>query len=146
MDPTSQLCIEDVEVGTELPALTKEPTYMQLVEYAGASRDFYVIHHDRDYARAVGLPDVIVQGSLKAAYLGQLLTDWIGDGGTLLRLGVQYRGVDTPGQRLTARGVVTRIFSEGGRPVVDCDIWIENAAGERTTRGSATVSLPARRW
>jgi acyl dehydratase len=145
VDRECQLCIEDIGVGTELPSLTKEPTYMQLVEYAGASRDFYVIHHDRDYAKSVGLPDVIVQGSLKGAFLGQLVTDWIGEEGTLVRLGVQYRGVDPPGQRLVARGVVTSVSSESGRYFAECDLWIENEAGERTTRGSATVRLPGPR-
>jgi hypothetical protein len=28
--------------------------------------------------------------------------------------------------------------------MVDCEIWLENAKGEKTTIGSATVILPAR--
>src|SRR5207302_3750075 len=118
--------------------------YMQLVKYASASRDFYIIHHDRDYARRVGLPDVIIQGSLKAAFLGQLVTDWMGEWGTLKRFAVQYRGVDVPGTPLTAKGVVAKKYTQDGQGYVECDVWLENVEGERTTKGTALVVLPAR--
>lgn len=139
-----QLYFEDVDEGMELPPLVKDTSTMQLVEYAGASRDFYIIHHDRDYAKSVGLPDIIIQGSLKSAFLGQLVTDWIGEWGTLTCLDVQYRGIDVPGKPLTAKGKVTKAYVHDGDHYVECDIWTENLAGERTTRGSATVMLPSR--
>jgi acyl dehydratase len=133
---------ETVVVGMALPVLVKEPSYMKLVEYAGASRDYYILHHDREFARRLGYDDVVVQGSLKAAYLGQLMTDWIGDTGRLVRLAVQYRGTDTPGQRLEVTGVVTEVSDKDGERVVECEIWVVNPSGERTTRGSATVAFP----
>ncbi len=140
----TQLFGEDVVAGAELPALVKETSVMQLVEYAGASRDFYIIHHDRDYARSVGLPDIIIQGSLKSAFLGQLVTDWMGEWGTLKELAVQYRGIDVPGKPLTAKGRVTKTYVRDGEHRVECEIWLENTAGERTTRGSAVVVLPSK--
>ena len=135
---------EDVAVGMELPTLVKETSYMQLVVYAGASRDFYVIHHDRDHAKSVGLPDVIIQGSLKAAFLGQLVTRWMGEWATLRELAVQYRGIDVPGRPLTMKGRVTGKRADGPDHLVECEIWIENADGARTTRGTAVVALPSR--
>ena len=140
--PPDEETEETVAVGMALPVLVKEPSYMKLVEYAGASRDYYILHHDRDFARRLGYEDVVVQGSLKAAYLGQLMTDWIGDTGRLVRLSVQYRGVDTPGQRLAVTGVVTEVSETDGERVVECEIWVENPSGERTTRGTATVVFP----
>lgn len=141
----AQRYIEDVHVGMELPTLIKQPSVMRLVEYAGASRDFYIIHHDRDYAKNVGYPDVVVQGSLKSAYLGQLMTDWIGETGRLVRLAVQYRDIDVPEQTLLVKGVVTEIREHDGEHAVDCEIWVENPSGARTTRGTATVTFPSRR-
>ena len=138
----NQLYFENVTVGMALPPLVKETEYMQLVVYAGASRDFYIIHHDRDYAKNVGLPDVIIQGSMKAAYLGQLVTDWMGEGGTLNRFAVQYRGVDIPGKPLAAKGVVTKMQLQDGKGYVECDLWLENLNCEKTTRGTATITLP----
>ena len=136
-----QVYFEDVEEGTELPTLRKDPTTQQLVMYAGASGDYYQIHYDRQFALGNGLPDVILHGALKNAFLGQLMTDWIGEQGRLSRLSVQYRGMDVPGTPIFAKGVVTRKGKDGE---VECDIWLENAEGKRTTPGSAVVVLPSR--
>ena len=136
---------EDVGEGEGLPVLEKKPTTQQLVMYAGASGDFYEIHYDKEFAIANGLPNVILHGALKNAFLGQLVTDWIGDGGTLKRLSVQYRGMDVPGDTLLCKGKITKKYTtEDGHYLVDCDIWLENGKGEKTTAGSATVTLPSR--
>ena len=139
-----QIYWEDVTEGMELPPLLKNPTTRQLVQYAGASGDFYEIHYDKDFAQGNSLDGVILHGALKSAFLGQLMTDWAGPSGDLKRLSCQYRGMDRPGQPITAKGTVTRKYREGGQHLVDCNIWLENSAGEVTTPGSATVALPSR--
>lgn len=138
------LYFEDVEEGTELPPLEKHPTTRQLVKYAAASGDFYEIHYDKDFAQQNGLETVILHGALKNAFLGQLVTDWIGEHGTLKELSCQYRGMDAPGSPVTAKGKVTRKYEEGGQGYVDCEIWLENAEGKATTPGSAKAILPFR--
>jgi acyl dehydratase len=137
---------EDVAVGDELPPVVRTPAYMDLVVYAGASRDYFDIHHDRDAARAAGHPDVIVQGSLKAAWVGQVATGWMGRLGRLRRFEIQYRGVDVPGRTVTGRGLVRRtwIDEETDEGRAELELWLENEAGERTVRGSAVVALPRR--
>src|SRR5438128_217660 len=139
-----QTYFEDVEIGSEIPPLEKDPTTQQLVKYAGASGDFYQIHYDKDLALANKLPGVILHGALKNAFLGQLMTDFAGEYGWLQKLSVQYRGMDVPGVKITARGKVTKKPVDAGRHVVECEIWLENANGEKTTPGSATVVLPSR--
>ena len=126
-----------VKVGQELPELVKHPTTRQLVQYAGAQGDFYEIHYDQDYARRVGLPGVILHGLLKAAFLGQLITDWIGDEATLKSMEVSYRGIDMPAHPYRCRGKVTRI--EGKE--VELEIWGEDQSGRRTTVGTAAVTM-----
>jgi hypothetical protein len=127
-----QVYWEDVSEGMELPSLVKEPTTRQLVQYAGASGDFYEIHYDKDFAMGNQLDGPILHGALKSAFLGQLVTDWIGPLGALKRLQCQYRGA------------VTRKYEEDGQRLVDCTIWLENAEGQNTTPGYATVILPSR--
>jgi acyl dehydratase len=139
-----QFYFEDVEVGFELPSLKKEPTTQQLVKYAGASGDFYQIHYDKDFALKNHLPGVILHGALKNAFLGQLVTDFAGELGWLRKLSVQYRGMDQPGTLVTCKGKVIKKYVDGGNHLVDCEIWLENAQGEKTTPGSATVMLPSR--
>jgi hydroxyacyl-ACP dehydratase HTD2-like protein with hotdog domain len=126
-----------VEVGQEIPELVKNPTTRQLVQYAGAQGDFYEIHYDQDYARSVGLPGVILHGLLKAAFLAQLVTDWIGDEATLKTFGVSYRGIDEPARPYRCRGKVTRIEGKD----VELEVWGEDESGKRTTVGTARVEL-----
>ena len=127
----------NLKVGDEIPELVKHPTTRQLVQYAGAQGDFYEIHYDQDYARSIGLPGVILHGLLKAGFLGQLVTDWLGDRGTLKTFEVSYRGLDVPGRPYRCRGKITKV---DGRQV-ELEVWGEDEGGQRTTVGSATVEM-----
>ena len=133
--------VEDASVGTRIRPLVKTPTTRQLVQYAGASGDFYEIHYDQAYARSAGLPNVIVHGALKSAFLAQALSEWAGDRGALLKMDVQYRGMDRVNERLTCAGTVSSVLDGG---LVECDVWTERDDGVRTTVGKAVVSLASR--
>ena len=69
-----------------LPDLLKNPSIQQLGKYAGASGDYDQIHYDQTYARNNDLEDVILHGALKNAFLGHLVTKWMGPDGELKRL------------------------------------------------------------
>ena len=139
-----QIYWDDVTEGMELPVMVKHPTTQQLVMYAGASGDYYQIHYDKDFAQGNRLDGVILHGALKNAFLGQYMTDWMGPLGTLKRLTCQYRGMDFPGQPITAKGTVTKRYHDMGQDLVECEIWLENPEGQKTTPGTATVQLPRR--
>jgi acyl dehydratase len=128
-------------IGDELPVIEVTPSYMDLVVYAGTSRDYFEIHHDRDAARAAGHPDVIVQGSLKAGWLGRVVTGPLGDQGALRRLTVQYRGVDTPDHRVTGHGIVRDRRRDGDDLLLEFDLWLANDASAKTVTGSAVVAV-----
>jgi acyl dehydratase len=125
------------DAGPEIPELVKHPTTRQLVQYAGAQGDFYEIHYDQDYARSVALPGVILHGLLKAAFLGQLVTDWLGDRGTLKTFEVSYRGIDMPGNPYRCRGRITKVEGRS----VELELWGEDAEDRQTTLGKATVEM-----
>jgi acyl dehydratase len=126
-----------LRAGEELPELVKHPTTRQLVQYAGASGDFYEIHYDQDFARSTGLPGVILHGLLKAGFLAQLVTSAVGEQGRLRTFEVSYRGVDVPGRPCRCRGLVKSV--DGG--VAELEVWTEDPEGNRTTIGEATVEL-----
>ena len=139
-----QLHYEDVREGMAIPTLEKRPGLKQLVMYAGASEDYYEVHYDQVFARTQGLPDAIVHGALKSGFLGQMLTDWIGDRGRIIKFEVQYRGMDVQGEAIFCKGIVTRRFQDGGQDLVECDVWTVDSRGKRTTLGTALVELPTR--
>lgn len=139
-----QLYYEDIVVGSEIPPLVKHPTTRQLVMWAGASGDYHEIHYDKDFAQNKGLPGVVVQGQLACSFLGQLMTDWIGEEGNLRKLSCSYKGMNFPGEPLVCRGKVNEKYIEDGEHYAVCNIWVENAKGEATISGVATVTMPAR--
>lgn len=135
---------EDIAEGDELPPLVKQPTTRQLVMWAGASGDYNPIHYDQDFARGRDLPGVIVQGQLAGNFLGQLVTDWMGDTGVLRKFGCSYKGMNYPGEVITCRGVVKKKYIDSGEYCVECNLWAEKADGEKTVTGKAVVTVPAR--
>jgi len=139
-----QIYWEDVQVGTEVTPLKKSPTSRQLVQWAGASGDFYEIHYDKDFAVSTGLKGTIVHGLLKVSFLGQMMTDWVGEQGALKKIGCQHRGMDFPGDGIVCKGKVTKKYVQDGEHLVECEIWAENPKGEKTAPGTAIASLPSK--
>jgi len=146
---------EDVAEGTEIPTLSKVATSRMLVKFAGASGDFNPLHYEDSFATGQNVGKPIVHGQLKRAWLVQLITDWMGELGTLKKFACQFRGMDYPrlmktmvepqeGETWLCKGKVTRKYVEGDEHLVECEIWVENCKGEQTTPGSAVVSLPSR--
>ena len=110
--------------------------------YAGASQDFVAIHYDLNVARTAGHPKVIIHGALKSAWLGELVTSWMGSTGRLLELDVSYRAIDFPGDVVTCVGKVIGVRIENGVGLVELEIGLRNLDGIITTPGWALVSIP----
>ncbi len=140
----TQIYAEDIKLGDEIPQLRKRCSTQQLVQWAAGSGDFYQIHYDKEFAQGTGLKGLIVHGALKNAFLGQLLHDWIGEQGQIRRFGCAYRGMDEPDQDIHCRGVVTSVRRDGGKNVVELDVWTEKPDGKKTSPGKAIVTLPSR--
>ena len=140
----AQLYYEDVQEGMDLPTVEETPTTRTLVQWAGASGDYFELHYDKDFAQSMGFPGPIVHGRLEAAFLTKMLTNWIGEKGELKKMSVQYRGNALPGQPLKMGGKVTKKSVEGGENLVECQIWVENPEGRQITPGSAVVALPSK--
>ena len=137
-----QICFQDILAGQALPGLSKHPTTRQLVMWAGAADEFYELHYDKDFAVSKGFSGVIVHGMLMTSFLAQMITDWIGDGGALKQLKVNYLAIVYPGHDLTCEGAVTRKAASNGENLVACEIWIKTETGEKAAAGEAIVSLP----
>ncbi len=135
---------EDVREGQEIPSITANFDSQKLVYWAAGSGDYYQIHYDKDYALANNLPERIVHGALKHALLGRLLHEWLGGDGRIRKVACQYRGMDLIGKDITCKGVVTAKKTEGGENLVELEVWTEDFQGNKTTPGTAVVSVPSR--
>ena len=133
---------DDVSEGEEVTPLEKGPiAHEQLVRYACGSGDRNPIHLDNEAAKKAGLKKgVIAHGMLSMGFLGQMMTDWIGEG-ELKKLGVNFRGMVNLEDVLTCQGKVVKKYVENNESLVECEIFITNQNGDKLTSGTAIASL-----
>jgi acyl dehydratase len=142
---SKQVYFEDITAGDEIPHRVVETlTTRSIVKWAAAVKDFYEIHYDKDFARAVGMRDVIAHGPNKCALLSRLLLEWMGEGGKLHRISCTHKASNYPGDKLTCRGRIKEKYVEGGRNYVKCEVWVENQDGVIAAPGTALISLPVK--
>lgn len=131
------------ERGEELPALRAGPVErIDLVRYAGASGDYNPIHTVESFAREAGLGDVIAHGMLSMAYVGRMLTDFMGDEAELEEFTVRFRTVVRPGDVLECRGQVTDVVPEQGATLVNVQVRALNQSDETVVKGKARLRYP----
>jgi len=99
------------------------------------------VHWDEAMARAVGVPGAYDYGPERVAWLGHLVTNWMGDAGFLRRLTVKVLRHNLIGDTTWCRGRVTG-KSDGG--VVTLELHGDNQRGETIASGTAEVVLPSR--
>lgn len=135
---------EDVEVGLRLPEVRRRPSTVQLFRFSAVTWNAHRIHFEREYARREGYPDVLVQAQLHGCFLAQLVTDWMGPRGRLVRFSWQNRAPAVPGTELIAGGVVRQAYVREGIGYVDIDLEERDEHDARCAPGTATVVLPRR--
>ena len=118
----SQRCWEEVKEGETLPGFSLELTMTRMVQQVSGTQDFYPIHHDRDFARSGGHPDIFVNTAFTRAALCRLLTDWAGPAGFVKRLGFQMRRYHLVGDTIYVRGKVVKKYRQDGVGAVDLEI------------------------
>ena len=132
---------ESIKEGDSLPELRKKPSVTQLVKYAAGSGDFNPLHHDYNFPQSKALGTVIVHGRFKYAALGELVSNWVGHGGRIVKIACQYKGMDVPDKEFVCTGKVLRKREENGRKLVELQLSTVNEDGQQTTPGQAVVAF-----
>jgi acyl dehydratase len=131
---------DGVDVGDDLPPLHLTLSGEQVRHYAEAADMPGGRFMSDEAAKAEGLPGQIVPGNLSLALFSRLLTEW-DPGLHVQRLSATFRAIVRPNVPLTLRAVVTEKHTDERGVVLECDLLLENADGERLVTGTATVEL-----
>lgn len=102
------------------------------------------IHWDNEWAQAIGIPRAYDYGVLRECWLHHLMSDWMGDGGWIVRQHDEVRKFNFQGDYQILRGTVTGKRQEDGQALVDVEFSATNQRDEETARGEASISLPSR--
>src|SRR3954451_13058834 len=99
---------QDVSVGEALPTVGFPLTVYRLGMEAGANRDFNSIHHNTEYARATGAPDMYANTLFLMGMWERSVRDWAGPGARILSLkGFRMGRFNVVGSTTKVTGIVT---------------------------------------
>ena len=115
--------LREVAVGQTFETVVVEDLKRtQIVQYAGASGDYNPLHTDEIYTTKIaGYPSVFAHGMLTMGLTGQAIAGLVGLE-NLLRFGVRFTAQVWPGETLTVRSSVARIFEDDGAPVAEFSV------------------------
>jgi acyl dehydratase len=105
--------------------------------FSGPNKNY---HNDREQARALGFPDIVVQGMMSLCFISQMMTERYGrgwfEGG---RMNVNLVNVLWQGETVRARGRVTEERPEGSRTRATLQTWCEKQDGTKIVVGTASA-------
>ncbi len=131
--------------GVLLREAVKHPKHYIRNEQSGGGIEYTGIgHHREDFARQVGVPGLYDYLPQRVAWIGSLVTNWMGDDAVLKRLRVEARRFNIQGDTQFCRASISAKYMKDGFALVDLDIEGVNQRGEVTTPGMATVILPSK--
>ncbi len=146
---------EEVSIGEEITPLEKGILTMTEISRFGilvspqprriqSRREAVELEFEREaHQKRAGLENASDYGPQRVCWLGQLVTDWMGDDGTLKKLSAQIRHPNIIGDVNVLKGRVIRKYIAKSEHLVDCEIWVENQAGLITAPGQAVIALPS---
>ena len=136
----TQPTFNSLNVGDEIPALTTPSISRHtLALYCGASGDHNPIHVDLDFAKSSGLDDVIAHGMLSAAYLAQMLTNWVPQS-ALRSFNNRFTAMTQVGDIVSCSGKIVEKFEKDGEKFVRLELYT-NTPEAQTIAAEAVVVL-----
>lgn len=136
---------EDVTEGQPVPSVSYPLPVYRLVMAAGANRDFNSIHHNSDWARATGAPDMYANVVFLQGMWERCVREFIGLRGQIRQVsGFRMRSFNTAGDTVTVAGTVSRAWIEGDEGLVELRLESRNSRGVSVGPGTVTATLPLR--
>jgi len=90
------------------------------------------------------MPGQFDWGPQRVCWLAQIVTDWMGDDGTLKKMNSKIRHPNTVGDTNILYGNIAKKYVKDGEYLVDLEVRNENQSGLATALARVTVSLPSK--
>jgi acyl dehydratase len=105
-------------VGAAVPPLEQHITTHLMMAYGAATWDWHRMHYDQDYARALGLPDSVLDGQAQGAFFARAVMDWLGPTAFIRKLSFRMRAMVFPGDTIRCEGEVREVAEDGDASLV----------------------------
>ena len=128
-------------MGSEIPETNIGPfDQNDLLKYAKASGDFNPIHLDKEFAKTIGLDNVIVHGMLIMAHLGKSIAN-SNSVSFLKHFSVQFCSITKLEERLICKGEVSKIEKNNKKKNITLKLKVLNLSGEVKVSGKTIFSI-----
>lgn len=125
------------ETGQELPGFRRTVTLAMCQAFSGPQRNY---HNDPEMARALGFPEVVVQGMLSVCFVSELMTRAFGAGWYLGgKLDVRLVNIVWGGETVETGGRIEEVVPEGRRERARVRVWCRKPEGTVTLVGTASA-------
>jgi acyl dehydratase len=134
-----------VKVGDEITPVEFPLTVYRLVMEAGACRDFNSIHHNSEYARSTGAPEMYAATSFLLGTWERAVRDYVGEAGAIRAIrGFRMRKFNPVGTTIVVHGEVLAIEEDrqAGVDVVELKVWSENEGEVTVGPGTVVATVP----
>jgi len=123
--------------GADLRTFEKRIDQRRCWMFSGPGANY---HTDREEARKLGFPDIVVQGMMSTCFLSQVMHEafeegWVRGG----KMSVKLTNVLWVDEHVVARGRVREEVPEGSATRVHCDVWVDKDDGTRVVLGTASA-------
>jgi acyl dehydratase len=133
--------MRDLAVGTTMPSQTYVMNRQTLIDYANASGDQNPIHQNEEFAKSVGLPDVIAHGMLTMALASRFVAQWAGDVSKVKEFSARFTKPVVVPAGVDVELVVSAVIDEVTARSVTLDITAECAGIKVLGMAKATIAL-----
>lgn len=133
-----------MEVGYELSVVVKKITDESIYNYSMRYSGTYVkmIHIDKNSAKRLGFPELVVQGSQTLDYANEMLFKTYGERAiNNCTINAVFTKPVLSGDILTVKGKVKDRRREASENYVIVDVWVENKSNDKVMLGEATINV-----
>tara|TARA_B100000214_G_C23971288_1_gene630288 strand:- start:1499 stop:1918 length:420 start_codon:yes stop_codon:yes gene_type:complete len=133
--------IKKANIGDKLPKLITEPLTRDILKlYSIASGDHNPIHLDTNYAKKVGLPNIIAHGMLIMSYLTRLITNNI-EQASIKEIGVKFTSMTNIGDTLTCLGEIEELTKENDMNSCKINLKVLNQDKDIKLSGYSIINI-----
>lgn len=123
--------------GPDLPPLAKTVDARRCWMFSGPARNY---HTDREEARKLGFPNIVVQGMMSTCFVSEVMEREFGEGWRVGgKMDVRLTNVLWVDERVTAHARLREEAREGARTRLHYDVWAEKDDGARIVIGEASA-------
>lgn len=135
----------DIVEGAALPEIRDTMSFTRVASALSATLDYFPVHHDPNYARDKGHPNVLLSTIQIMGLVDRAVTDWTGPESFIRRRSVRLSAPIYPDDQVRIFGHVLAKHLEwrgSSGHFVDFAVTIEKADAVRCCDAEVTIELP----